>query len=377
MAKIVNGADRNRPNRWLCDWTDASGRRRITTHCSKAEAELQYARVVPLSQQRSGPSAYPHDISVETYSSKFLTKVRATSSPRTLELYTMVLQTHIIPAFRCRMTRVQRVMVSSFITGKINGDLVKPLMKSTAKHLLAILRALFASAIEDGVVTHNPCEGVARSLKLTAKPAGIREKVEREAFDPSQLEQFLTAARSDQRHYPLFFTMAHTGCRISEVLGLKWSFVDFKKNQIHFREKISRGRVGVPKSGYGRSVTMTPELHAMLQHRLLLAKEQHLEPNPLVFHSNVGSALDESHVRKALKLILKKAGLPLNFKLKGFRHSLASIMVREMGVSPAFVQSMLGHADISTTIRTYGSGLDDNHAAALRDFGTLISKRPN
>lgn len=58
----------------------------------------------------------------------------------------------------------------------------------------------------------------------------------------------------------------------------------------------------------------------------------------------------------AMRRCLKAAGLPTHHGLHSLRHTYATGLIAA-GVSPAFVQQQLGHADISMTVNVYGSWL--------------------
>jgi integrase len=50
----------------------------------------------------------------------------------------------------------------------------------------------------------------------------------------------------------LVVVVAVTGARASEVLGLRWADLDFKKGRIHIRGAWSHGKLGEPKSRLSR-----------------------------------------------------------------------------------------------------------------------------
>jgi integrase len=56
--------------------------------------------------------------------------------------------------------------------------------------------------------------------------------------------------------------------------------------------------------------------------------------------------------------------LPAHFTPHGLRHSFASILLSE-GVSPAYVQRMLGHASIRLPVDLYGKWLPMTNTAAV------------
>jgi integrase len=75
-----------------------------------------------------------------------------------------------------------------------------------------------------------------------------------------------------------------------------------------------------------------------------------------VFPSLEGSPLDRANVEKAFKRALKGGGLPSHFTPHSLRHTFASLMLQD-GVSPVYVQELLGHSSIKLTVDTYGRWL--------------------
>jgi integrase len=370
MATIVDGKTRNRPGRWMVDFRDATGRRKIVTCNSKTEAEREFARVIPLSQQRAGASSFAHDTTLADFAKVFLLQFAATNKSRSHDVYKQNLDRHILPALGAvQIRQVNRTMVTSFVVR------LDTLSKASRKLVVAILRAVFAKAIYDNLIQTNPCEGVAKELKLAEAPKVRAQRIGKRAYTEQQISTLLKAAAAakDKRHYPLFVFLSQTGCRISEAIGLRWSDVNFETNKIAIERAISKGHLEIPKSGHGRVIDMSEALAPVLRKLLAdrkadkLAKGWDSIPEP-VFCTNVGTPLDEAKCRKALHRIVKAAKLP-HFTLHGFRHSLASNLISK-GVDSAYVQKMLGHSSVALTVDLYGS----HHAsetAAVNVLGAL------
>jgi len=63
------------------------------------------------------------------------------------------------------------------------------------------------------------------------------------------------------------------------------------------------------------------------------------------------------------KLILKKNDLPYNLNVHSLRHTNASLLIAN-GTDVAAVSSLLGHAQVSTTLDIYTHAFDKNKKAA-------------
>jgi integrase len=85
-------------------------------------------------------------------------------------------------------------------------------------------------------------------------------------------------------------------------------------------------------------------------------------PRPL-FCTQIGTYPDPSNIRRAFEDVLRAAKLP-HFTPHGLRHTFASLLL-QAGVDVYYVSRMLGHADISLTVNTYGSWLHPSRPGAL------------
>jgi integrase len=371
MARILNGKERGRAGRWLVDWTDAGGVRRIKTLGSKIEAEAFFSKVVPLSQQKLAASSYAHDVTLTDFAENFMRQFATTAKPRSVDVYRLNLDKHILPAFgSMRVNAINRTTVTSFVVRQAE------LAKGSKKLLVAVLRAVLQHAVRHQVIPSNPAEGVARELKLGESPKARAERVGTKSYTEEQMTTLLNACQLDARHHPLFATLACTGMRISEAIGLQWDDIDFETGELTIRRGISKGQVSTPKSGHGRVIELSDGLSKVLRRLLGTRKADKLargwaELPEWVFINNVGRPLEESKVRQALNRHVRAAKLP-HFTLHGFRHSAAAIALSK-GISPAEVMTLLGHSSIAMTVDVYGSGRSKRTAGATRILDQVLS----
>src|SRR4051794_40847183 len=122
---------------------------------------------------------------------------------------------------------------------------------NTVRIALAPVKALLATAVEEGLIRSNPSAG----LRIAQKANGNgREELEREekvkALTEEELGRLLAAVAPEWRL--LVTLLAQTGLRISEALPLRWGDIDFGRRRLQVRRSLSRGQVGAPKSRYGR-----------------------------------------------------------------------------------------------------------------------------
>ena len=97
-----------------------------------------------------------------------------------------------------------------------------------------LLHPTFTMAVRDGLLRLNPTEGVMAEIKKSH----CWEKTKRHALTVAEQRAFTNYIANSEEYrgwFPLFTVMLGTGCRIGEVLGLRWQDVDFKNRTISIR----------------------------------------------------------------------------------------------------------------------------------------------
>ena len=222
---------------------------------------------------------------------------------------------------------------------------------ATIRHHVAVVRALFADAVEEGVVRFNPSAGVRVAVDESAG-TGREPADEKRALTRAELARLL--AEIDERWRLFFELLAHTGLRIGEALELRWGTdVHFgARPTIRVRRQHSNGAVRPPKSRRGcRDIPLAPGLARRLW------KAQGAE-GELVFPSTVGTHLNRSNLyRDVLNPATARAGVPW-VSFHTFRHTCASLLFAG-GKNVKQVQVWLGHSDPGFTVRIYIHLMDD------------------
>ncbi len=364
---------RKRRGQWVADYRDGGGVRRWRTFGTKRAAEDFLAQTIP--EVRQGKRALvPVTITVVAYAERWLRLIASTVKPRTLASYASTLRLHLLPAFGAwRVQHLEKGGIKSMLADK----LVSGLSRNTVRIMHAALRAMLRAAVDDGVLSLNPAEKLGRQLHLVMPKAVRQEEIK--AMTRDQRQRFLTtAARETPRYYPLFFTLAGTGIRLGEALALQWEDLDGLARELRVTQSLSRGQLGTPKAGHGRTVDLSQVLAETLgQHEQARIREARLlgwpTLSPWVFCTRAGTPMDESKVRRAMRQVLQRAMLPLHFSPHCLRHTYASLMLQQ-GESLTYVQRQLGHASINLTADTYGKWLPlGNKAAVDRLDATLFA----
>lgn len=222
--------------------------------------------------------------------------------------------------------------LSSFIVKKYMKDRLaeeKGPTKATVNREIACLRHCLNLAVDRGLLSSNPLTRPGDRVRL------LKEDNARVRYLTEAEEGRLLAACNSQLR-PLVLTATHTGGRASELLGLKWTDVNFDKRTIRFLASYS-------KSGETRTVPISDTLYAELE-SLKLSQDP---PSDSVFCSRDG--LPYKSYRTAFATACRNAKIE-DFHFHDCRHSFASKLIMR-GVDLVTVKELLGHKNITMTLR--------------------------
>jgi integrase len=222
------------------------------------------------------------------------------------------------------------------------------LAPGTVRNMIAPVRALLATAHEDGLIRGNPAAG----LRVVHRAGELVEQGTK-ALTEAEVRALLVALPDEWR---LFFEfLAHTGLRIGEAVALTWIDVDLGKRRIDVRRRLYRGRFDSPKSKYGRRAV---PLSQGLSQALWQLRGSAPDDAP-VFATNDGTFLDPSNIAaRVLKPAARRAGVPWA-SFHTFRHTCATTLFRH-GLNAKQVQMWLGHHSPAFTLATYVHLLPDD-----------------
>lgn len=127
-----------------------------------------------------------------------------------------------------KLASVKYSDVKAFYTSLIKDKGFKP---NSMEILHTILHPTFTLAVRDDYIRKNPTDGVMAEIKKSHN----WEKPKRHALTEEQQSAFINfVANSDTyKHWlSLFTTFLGTGCRVGEIIGLRWKDCDFENNTI-------------------------------------------------------------------------------------------------------------------------------------------------
>ncbi len=243
---------------------------------------------------------------------------------------------------------------------KIFSDMAEEGYKTSTMYQTRIaLFNMLEFAKENDIIIHNPCKRSVRSD--IGKPSE-----EKRALEKSEQKRFLEFAR-DQSYENQYRFILQTGLRTGELVGLKWSDIDFEKKvltisrSMEYRHSTKEWRIGEPKSASGyRTIPLTNEAIKILKDQKLknsTIKVIPMEWREVVFLCRKGTPIKNSTYDTALYKICKNANIN-SFGMHILRHTFATRCI-EAGMKPKTLQKLLGHSNIGITMNLYVTTTED------------------
>lgn len=195
-------------------------------------------------------------------------------------------------------------------------------------------------------------------IKLQKNP---RDTAKRKLWTIEQVKLFEELYWFEPRA-KLFLLLAHTGLRSNEARSLGWEQVDFKNGLIHVERQATLSNKSGPKqwttlkSGNARIIPMGARLRKLLERwrfeqRTWLHENGADNQQELVITGPDGKYLYSSRAMKYFRLLTTAADLPI-ITPHTLRHTYATLLIQQ-GLPLTGIQSLLGHADLATTVQTY------------------------
>lgn len=236
---------------------------------------------------------------------------------------------------------------------------------------------IFQYGVSMQVISINPAREVVvpRKVKHEEKTVKYLNDLELKKF-LNYMDQLDKTKYKNLFDYTLYNVLLATGCRISEILALEWSDIDFKDQTISITKTLNRLRtINSPKSKSGiRSINIDAETVRILEkyHKRQRLEAMKLGTTPnVVFSTLVDDYAWPPTLLKRLSKHFKGAGVS-NVGFHGFRHTHASLMAN-CGIEPKILQHRMGHSTLAMTMDIYSHLSEDNAKKAVSYFETAIN----
>jgi integrase len=356
--------------RW-CAQVSLNGRR--LTKYGKSQKECRDWIKETITKIGNGLTFRGTQVTLSEFIETWLDGKELSRRPHTVSAYRSLVCHHILPIIGdLRLQDIQPAHLKQlYLFKKEEGRGAR-----TVQVIHMVMHAVLKQAVKEGILGRNPADAVDRPKV---------EVAERKILTEEQA-QHLIIATTGTRYGTLIYMALMTGMREGELLGLKWSDVDWAKGQLHIQRQLQvlkgGGTALVPpktKAGKRQIKLGLNTLDKLTSHReeqelLKEAIRERWEENELIFPNTLGKPMAARNLLADFKHILKANGLP-DIRFHDLRHTALSFML-DLGTPVNTVQKRAGHSKASITTDTYGHALahsEDEVVAKLEELVTAIA----
>ncbi|MDQ5983015.1 MAG: Tyrosine recombinase XerC [Eubacteriales bacterium SKADARSKE-1] len=338
--------------KWVSTGLDVKGNKRKATEFLN---DLLVQQSVKIQQGTND-----NDIFFSDYLMHWLEKKKNKVELTTYDGYRMQIEKHILPYFEKRKLKLSEIKPFhigefyefEFESGKRIGE--GGLSTRTIKLQRFVIKACLDEAVFYEFINRNPATNIPLPKKDT--------KVQKVTFLDAESANKVLRLFKGHPLQPLIYVTLYYGLRRSEVLGLKWSAIDFKNNTIEISHTVVQNLSIVAKdktktNSSQRKYVLLPEIKEILLDLFKRSKEnKKLFGNTYistdyVFTWQDGRPYRPDYITQEFQKVLAKNSFP-KMRFHDLRHSCASVL-HDKGWELKDIQTWLGHANIATTADIY------------------------
>ncbi|WP_145038641.1 tyrosine-type recombinase/integrase [Paenibacillus sp. Y412MC10] len=343
-------------------------RERIKRRGFKTKKAAEAAEAEIRTSINKGDYYEPTKILFKDYMKEWL-KSRHDLSPETVDLYETNLRLYINPVLgEVQLSKINSLHIEQFI----NSMHEKELGDWSIKRAFSIVNAALNAAVRKDLINKNPSNKV-------SKPK-VRRKV-MAVWEPEFAFDFLEQTKGKSRYWIAAYLAIMTGMRQGEILGLRWSDIDFENKTLHIQQTVTKNRrikEGAKTQSSVRSVALsTDTIKTLKEHRAIILQErlqygEEYHNHDLVVCTNFGGPATTRSVYKAWERFIEKCKAP-KITFHDLRHTHVSMLIKQ-GVHMKVISERLGHSSISVTMDIYGHLLPNMQEQAAELIDQLNTK---
>lgn len=293
-----------------------------------------------------------------------------------------------------KLSKIKFSDVKAFYNSLIKEKNFKP---NSMEIVNTILHPVFTLAVRDGIIRTNPSDGAMQEIKKSHN----WEKPKRHALTIEEQEAFIgfIAKSPIYNHWlPVFTTLLGTGCRIGELIGLRWEDCDFENNVISINHNLiyrqqdngnMEMHITTPKTKAGcRTIPMLSEVRkALITERknqmqrgfstceidgytnFVFLNRENFVHNPMTLNRAICRIIRDYNAEETenAKKEKRKPILIRHFSVHNLRHTFCTRFC-ENETNIKVIQEIMGHSDISTTMNIYAEATENKKQEAFKNL---------
>lgn len=264
-----------------------------------------------------------------------------------------------------------------------NGK-IKPLAISGLKKIIQLLKPCFKTAIQEGILFLNPCDGVTlpkeSCIKTPTKKQISLSDDEIEKFKEVALEKYKSTAEYCSRDFLVLLLIVNLGLRVGEMLALSWGDIDFENRIVYINKTLqsdirnfeakegekklySRIKNSTKTNAGMRVISLNDSVMSYLEELRAYDKRNNIVSD-YVACTTAGTLNRARNLQRSLERLLKKANIDKKVSLHTLRHTFGSYLLRK-GVGIEVISKLMGHARITVTYNKYIHTIKEEEAKVM------------
>lgn len=392
-GRVLRKGESQRQNdgRYIYQYTDPSGKRKVVY--ARDLLELREKEKELIRNQLDGLESYCSGRTTLNYAFDRYIATKYDLKEHTRVNYKYMYDRYVRGTFGKRIINdIKYSDVKFFYYSLLNE---KGLQPNTLDNIHTVLHPTFQMAVRDDVIRNNPSSGVMAEIKKNnGKNKGIRH-----ALTLEQQRAFLNYVANSPvfcHWLSLMTVLFGTGCRIGELIGLRWEDIDFANRSISINHAAiyrvmengkSEFHISSPKTDAGtRIIPMLEAVEKAFKDEYEAQKETGFNiqvvdgMSGFVFCNKEGLIHKPNVINRAIRRIYeaynaeeivkakresRRPVLIPHFSCHHIRHTFCTRFC-ENETNLKVIQSIMGHANIETTMDIYAEATETKKKEAMK-----------
>ena len=344
----------------ILNLTDSAGKRKpkwISTGLTIKGNKKRAEQMLMEERRKYANAKTGDDVLFADFMEQWLEIVKSTVSIPTYSSYVNAVKSIIAPYFRKKKILLRDLQAHDI--QMFYQEQLQRVKASSVIHYHANIHKALKYAVKNDMIPSNPADKVERPKQ---------DKFYGNFYDRDELNKLFEAVAGTKLELPVLLG-AFYGLRRSEIVGLKWSAIDFEQNTITISHTVTSCNLDgkcvivakdtTKTKSSRRTLPLVPYFHEKLlavkaqqeRNQKLCGRSYNREFLEYICVDDIGDRFKPNYITSQFPKLLERNGFR-KIRFHDLRHSCASLLLAS-GVPMKHIQEWLGHSDFSTTATIY------------------------
>lgn len=344
----------------ILNLTDSAGKRKpkwISTGLTIKGNKKRAEQMLMEERRKYANAKTGDDVLFADFMEQWLEIVKSTVSIPTYSSYVNAVKSIIAPYFRKKKILLRDLQAHDI--QMFYQEQLQRVKASSVIHYHANIHKALKYAVKNDMIPSNPADKVERPKQ---------DKFYGNFYDRDELNKLFEAVAGTKLELPVLLG-AFYGLRRSEIVGLKWSAIDFEQNTITISHTVTSCNLDgkcvivakdtTKTKSSRRTLPLVPYFHEKLlavkaqqeRNQKLCGRSYNREFLEYICVDDIGDRFKPNYITSQFPKLLERNGFR-KIRFHDLRHSCASLLLAS-GAPMKHIQEWLGHSDFSTTANIY------------------------